>query len=353
MVLATGCRERTRGAIAIPGTRPAGVYTAGTAQNLMNTKNLLVGRRVVVLGSGDIGLIMARRMTLEGAKVLCVAEQRPAPGGLARNVRQCLDDFGIPLLLRCTVTEIVGRGRLEGVVLCQVDEQGRLCPGTERRVDCDTLLLSVGLIPENEVGAQAGIALDPVTNGAVTDPFLQTSVPGIFACGNSRRVMDLADFVTVQGQAAGANAARFVRGEPLAPMPPETANAMAKGLPQPGVTTCILCPKGCQVTWHAGEGARGNGCPKGADYARQEAVDPRRVLTTTLKGADGRLIPVKTSGGVPRDRLLACMETLRHCILPAASLSVGQTALQDPFGLGVDVVVTGSPMEMNYMHNKK
>ena len=165
--------------------------------------------------------------------------------------------------------------------------------------------------------------------------------------------MDLADFVTVQGQAAGANAARFVRGEPLAPMPPETANAMAKGLPQPGVTTCILCPKGCQVTWHAGAGARGNGCPKGADYARQEAVDPRRVLTTTLKGADGRLIPVKTSGGVPRDRLLACMETLRHCILPAASLSVGQTALQDPFGLGVDVVVTGSPMEMNYMHNKK
>ena len=217
VVLATGCRERTRGAIAIPGTRPAGVYTAGTAQNLMNTKNLLVGRRVVVLGSGDIGLIMARRMTLEGAKVLCVAEQRPAPGGLARNVRQCLDDFGIPLLLRCTVTEIVGRGRLEGVVLCQVDEQGRLCPGTERRVDCDTLLLSVGLIPENEVGAQAGIALDPVTNGAVTDPFLQTSVPGIFACGNSRRVMDLADFVTVQGQSAGANAARFVRGEPLAP----------------------------------------------------------------------------------------------------------------------------------------
>lgn len=129
VVLATGCRERTRGAIAIPGTRPAGVYTAGTAQNLMNTKNLLVGRRVVVLGSGDIGLIMARRMTLEGAEVLCVAEQRPAPGGLARNVRQCLDDFGIPLLLRCTVTEIVGRGRLEEVVLCQVDEQGRPVPG--------------------------------------------------------------------------------------------------------------------------------------------------------------------------------------------------------------------------------
>lgn len=190
---------------------------------------------MVVLGSGDIGLIMARRMTLEGAKVLCVAEQRPAPGGLARNVRQCLDDFGIPLLLRCTVTEIVGRGRLEGVVLCQVDEQGPAwCPGTERRVDCDTLLLSVGLIPENEVGAQAGIALDPVTNGAVTDPFLQTSVPGIFACGNSRRVMDLADFVTVQGQAAGANAARFVRGEPLPPCPRRRPTPWPRACPSRG-----------------------------------------------------------------------------------------------------------------------
>lgn len=200
----------------------------------MNTKNLLVGRRVVVLGSGDIGLIMARRMTLEGAKVLCVAEQRPAPGGLARNVRQCLDDFGIPLLLRCTVTEIVGRGRLEGVVLCQVDEQGRLCPGTERRVDCDTLLLSVGLIPENEVGAQAGIALDPVTNGAVTDPFLQTSVPGIFACGNSRRVMDLADFVTVQGQAAGPTPPGLSGESPWPPCPRRRPTPWPRACPSRG-----------------------------------------------------------------------------------------------------------------------
>ena len=353
VVLAMGCRERTRFEIKIPGSRPAGVYTAGLAQRYINIENLRPGHRVVILGSGDIGLIMARRCALEGLEVEGVYELMPYANGLHRNVKNCLEDFDIPLHLSTTVTRVIGRNRVEGVEVTRVDENLAPIPGTERIVACDTLLLSVGLIPENEVGAQAGIALDPVTNGAVTDPFLQTSVPGIFACGNSRRVMDLADFVTVQGQAAGANAARFVRGEPLAPMPPETANAMAKGLPQPGVTTCILCPKGCQVTWHAGEGARGNGCPKGADYARQEAVDPRRVLTTTLKGADGRLIPVKTSGGVPRDCLLACMETLRHCILPAASLSVGQTALQDPFGLGVDVVVTGSPMEMNYMHNKK
>ena len=180
VVLATGCRERTRGAIAIPGTRPAGVYTAGAAQNLLNTKNLMVGRRVVILGSGDIGLIMARRLTLEGATVLCVAEARPVPGGLERNVSQCLYDFGIPLYLSTTVTQIFGPKRVEGVELCQVDAQGQPMPETARRVDCDTLLLSVGLIPENEVGSKAGMAVDPATNGAVTDDFLQdrkTTVP--------------------------------------------------------------------------------------------------------------------------------------------------------------------------------
>lgn len=341
VVLATGCRERTRGAIAIPGTRPAGVYTAGTAQNLMNTKNLMVGRRVVVLGSGDIGLIMARRLTLEGAQVLCVAEQKPAPGGLERNIIQCLYDFGIPLHLRTTVTRIFGPKRLEGVELSQVDAAGRPIPGTGRRVDCDTLLLSVGLIPENEIAAQAGIALDGATNGTVTDGFLQTSVPGIFACGNSRKVMDLADFVSVQGHAAGGNAARFVLGQPLVPMPPETTNAMAKGLPQPGVTTCVLCPKGCRVTLLPGGEAQGNGCPKGADYARQEATAPQRVLTTTLKRPDGTLLPVKTSAGVPKDRLLACMDALRRCAAPAGAVPCGQVVLSDPFGLGVDVIAAG------------
>lgn len=341
VVLATGCRERTRGAIAIPGTRPAGIYTAGTAQNLMNTKNLMVGRRVVILGSGDIGLIMARRLTLEGAAVLCVAEMKATPGGLERNVSQCLYDFGIPLYLGHTVTGIFGRKRLEGVELSQLDSQGQPVAGTQRRIDCDTLLLSVGLIPENEVGAQGGVRLDPATNGALTDGFLQTNVPGIFACGNSRRVMDLADFVTLQGQAAGANAARFVRGLPLEPMPPETSNAMAKGLPQPGVTTCVLCPKGCRVTLLPGDETKGNGCPKGADYAKQEAVAPKRVLTTTLKDQAGRLVPVKTSAGVPKEALLACMETLRHIQLPDQARLPGDLAAADPFGLGVDLVVSG------------
>lgn len=338
VVLATGCRERTRGAIAIPGSRPAGVYTAGTAQNLMNTKNLMVGKQVVILGSGDIGLIMARRLTLEGAQVLCAAEMNPVPSGLERNVSQCLYDFGIPLYLRCTVTNIFGKKRLEGVELSQLDEAGQPIPGSQRVVACDTLLLSVGLIPENEVAAQAGVTLDPKTNGAVTDEYLQTSVPGIFACGNSRKVLDLADFVTVQGLTAGRNAAAFLLDRPLEPMPPETSNAMAKGLPQPGTITCILCPKGCRIRTVADGKVTGNDCPKGEEYALQEQKSPRRVLTTTLKRADGSLLPVKTSQAVPKEHLLDYMDRLRKITVPATSLPCGTVVLRDPFGIGVDVV---------------
>lgn len=340
VVLATGCRERTRGAIAIPGTRPAGVFTAGTAQNLMNTKNFMVGKRVVILGSGDIGLIMARRLTLEGAQVCCVAEMNAAPGGLERNVSQCLYDFDIPLYLRCTVTKIMGRTRVEGVELSRLDAAGQPIPGSQWTVACDTLLLSVGLIPENEVALLAGAALHPDTNGALTDDFLQTSVPGIFSCGNSRRVLDLADFVTEQGLVAGRNAAAFVQKRPMEPMPPETANAMAKGLPQPGVTTCILCPKGCRVRRTVNGEATGHGCPKGAAYAKQEAVAPKRILTTTLKGPDGQLVPVKTAAGIPKEQLLSCMKQLPP-LLPDTPHSIGAVAAKDPFGLGVDLVVSG------------
>lgn len=338
VVLATGCRERTRGALAIPGTHPAGVYTAGTVQNLLNTKDLLVGRRVVLLGSGDIGLIMARRLTLAGAQILCVAEKNAAPSGLERNVSQCLQDFGIPLYLRCTVTNILGKKRVEGVELSQLDDRDRPIPGTQQVLPCDTLLLSVGLIPENEIAAQAGAALDPRTNGAVTDGFLQTSVPGIFACGNSRSVLDLADFVSTQGRTAGRNAAAFLRGQPLEPMPPETSNAMAKGLPQPGVTTCILCPKGCRVRVSPTGQVTGNGCSRGIDYALQEQRAPQRVLTATLRQADGSLLPVKTGGPVPRDELLACAAHLRTVTLPAGPFPCGTVVLADPFGLGVDVL---------------
>lgn len=211
VVLAMGCRERPRGALDICGTRPAGVYTAGTAQRLVNIDGLMPGREVVILGSGDIGLIMARRLTLEGAHVACVAELMPYSGGLKRNIVQCLDDFGIPLLLSHTVVNVEGTKRVEAVTIAQVDEHLKPIPGTEVRYPCDTLLLSVGLLSENELSRQAGVRINPITRGAFVDDSLMTSVPGVFACGNVLHVHDLVDYVSEESAHAGASAARYVR----------------------------------------------------------------------------------------------------------------------------------------------
>lgn len=211
VILAMGCRERPRGALNLPGYRPAGIYTAGTAQRLVNVEGRMPGREVVILGSGDIGLIMARRMTLEGAKVKVVAELMPYSGGLKRNIVQCLEDFGIPLKLSHTVVAIHGKERLTGVTLAQVDHDGRPVPGTEEEYSCDTLLLSVGLIPENELSKNAGVSLNPATSGPVVDESFQTSVGGIFACGNVLHVHDLVDFVSEEAANAGRRAAEYVR----------------------------------------------------------------------------------------------------------------------------------------------
>ena len=210
IVLAMGCRERPRGALGIPGYRPAGIYTAGTAQRLMNIEGYMVGREVVILGSGDIGLIMARRMTLEGAKVKVVAELMPYSGGLKRNIVQCLDDYGIPLRLSHTVTKIHGKRRVEGVTISEVGPDRRPLPGTEEFYSCDTLLLSCGLIPENELSKQAGITLSRVTGGPEVDDGLETSAEGVFACGNVLHVHDLVDFVSEEAARAGRNAAAWV-----------------------------------------------------------------------------------------------------------------------------------------------
>ena len=211
VVLAMGCRERTRGAIAIPGERPSGIFTAGTAQRYLNMEGYMVGRRVVILGSGDIGLIMARRMSLEGAKVLACVELMPYSSGLTRNIVQCLQDYGIPLYLSHTVTSIRGHDRLEQVTVSRVDEQRMPIPGTEMVFECDTLLLSVGLIPENELTRQAGICMDTRTGGAVVYENMETSVPGIFACGNVVHVHDLVDYVSAESERAGAAAAAYVQ----------------------------------------------------------------------------------------------------------------------------------------------
>lgn len=212
VVLAMGCRERTRSEIKIPGSRPAGVFTAGLAQRYINIENLKPGSRAVILGSGDIGLIMARRCTLEGISVEGVYELMPYANGLRRNVKNCLDDFGIPLHLSTTVTRVIGHDRVEAVEVSKVDEHLAPIPGTERVVPCDTLLLSVGLIPENELSVGAGVELDPRTRGAVVDQSLQTGVPGIFACGNVLHVHDLADNVTTESERAGAAAAAYALG---------------------------------------------------------------------------------------------------------------------------------------------
>ena len=211
VVLAMGCRERTRGAIGIPGDRPSGVFTAGTAQRYLNLEGYLCGKRVLILGSGDIGLIMARRMTLEGAKVLACVEVMPYSGGLSRNIAQCLNDFDIPLYLSHTVTEIRAQnGRISGVTVSEVDENRRPIPGTEMDFECDTLLLSVGLIPENELTRGMDIAIDPRTNGAVVYENMETDLPGVFACGNVAHVHDLVDYVSKESEKAGAAAAKYV-----------------------------------------------------------------------------------------------------------------------------------------------
>lgn len=212
VILAMGCRERNRGAVRIPGTRPAGVYTAGAAQLFVNMKGYMPGKKAVVLGSGDIGLIMARRMTLEGAEVKAVLELMPFSGGLKRNIVQCLDDFNIPLMLSHTVTEIHGKERLTGVTIAKVDENFNPIESTKEYIECDTLLLSVGLIPENELAKGAGVDLDPVTGGAVVDESRETSVSGIFSCGNVLHVHDLVDFVSEEAEIAGASAAAYLKG---------------------------------------------------------------------------------------------------------------------------------------------
>ena len=213
VVLAMGCRERPRGALSIAGSRPAGVMTAGTAQKYVNIDGYMPGKKVVILGSGDIGLIMARRMTLEGAEVKVVCELMPYSGGLKRNIVQCLDDFGIPLRLSCTVTATHGKERLEGVTIANVDEKLKPIPGTEQYIECDTLLLSVGLIPENELSNGVGIELDRVTGGPVVDEYRETLHKGIFACGNVLQVHDLVDYVTEESKIAGKGAANYIFGK--------------------------------------------------------------------------------------------------------------------------------------------
>ena len=347
VVLAMGCRERTRGAISVPGDRCAGIFTAGAAQRFINIEGQMVGRRVVILGSGDIGLIMARRMTLEGAKVLACVELMPYSGGLNRNIVQCLHDYDIPLYLSHTVTDIVGRDRLEKVAVSRVDERRQPIPGTEQIFDCDTLLLSVGLLPENELTRALGAEMDPRTNGAVVYENMETSIPGVFACGNVLQVHDLVDFVSAEsgppasdprgerqrrhlhrppahpGGGGRGRGTDFLPGEPgireigrhgqarrdtdrpvqAGPHGPrrDGTHPIARETSVPGrgrrhhrqcrggggmkELICIVCPNGCHLRVDEANGytVTGNACPRGEEYGRNELLHPVRVLTGTVR----------------------------------------------------------------------
>lgn len=365
VVMALGCRERTRGAISIPGSRPAGVFTAGVIQNFVNIRNVMPGRRVVILGSGDVGMIMARRLTLEGAHVEVVVEILPEPAGLARNVSQCLYDYGIPIKCSHTISRIIGKRKLEAVEISRIDEKMKPIPGTEEMIECDALVLSVGLIPENEIAETAGVSLDERTNGALTDAFMQTSVPGIFSCGNSRRIMDLADFVSEQGELAGRNAAAYLTGGAMHSWDEARSTSMLKGYPEPDTVTCTLCPNGCQVKRIAPASAvcagrqdivaaddaenlqsmyTGNKCPRGAVFAEQERTAPRRMLTTTVRSADGRLIPVRTEKPIAKEKIMDAMEDLRafHLTEDAAQVRCGDilTHVSDADGSEVGIIAT-------------
>lgn len=325
VILAMGCRERTRGSIMTPGSRPAGVFTAGSAQKYVNIDGYLPGKRVVILGSGDIGLIMARRMTLEGAKVLACIEVMPYSAGLNRNVVQCLKDYGIPLYLSHTVTEVRGKDRVEQVVACKVDDKFNPVPGTEMTFDCDTLLLSVGLVPENELTRQAGIKMNDQTRGPLLYANCETSIEGIFACGNVAHVHDLADNVSKEALLAGKSAAEYVlkglkHPEELLPINLEkTANYRGEptGLPE-GVESmvCIVCPNGCQLMIdhrNGEEKIEGYKCKRGLEYAKAELSHPKRVITSSvaLTGGSVSRCPVKTSTEIPKERIEALAKFLK------------------------------------------
>lgn len=352
VVLAMGCRERPRGAMNIPGSRPSGIYSAGTAQRFVNIEGRMPGKEVVVLGSGDIGLIMARRMSLQGAKVKMVAEIMPYSGGLKRNIVQCLDDFGIPLKLSHTVTRIHGKDRIEGVTVSKVDENLKPIPGSEEYVSCDTLLLSCGLIPENELSESAGASMDPVTSGPVVNARLQTTAEGVFACGNVLHVHDLVDNVSKEAVEAGANAAAYVKeknkdwGEAVRPkIPAKTKSVIPEGRDAGRTLICIGCPNGCLVTVDKNPDGSlsitGNTCKKGEEYARNEVTAPKRTVTSIVKVIGGKnpVVSVKTKEEIPKEKIAECMKGINRTVLKAP-VSLGQVVIADVADTGVDIVAT-------------
>lgn len=352
VILAMGCRERSRGAMNTPGFRPAGIYSAGTAQLYVNIEGRMPGKKAVIMGSGDIGLIMARRMTLEGADVKCVAEIMPYSGGLKRNIVQCLDDFGIPLLLSHTVIDIKGTKRVEGVTIAKVDDEMKPVAGTEQFIECDTLLLSCGLIPENELTRKLGAAIDPKTNGPYVDECLETDNKGVFACGNVLHVHDIVDHVSEEAEHAGRNAAEYIKnGSCEKASGKGIVESSKKNVFRPGEKddkiTCICCPKGCEMTvGYDSDGnvtISGNSCPNGNKYAVQELTSPVRTVTSTVRITGGvyDTVSVKTREPVPKDKMHECILALKD-IEVKVPVHVGDVIIKNAAGTGIDIVASGN-----------
>ena len=352
VVLAMGCRERPRGVVTIAGTRPSGVNTAGEAQKLLNLDGLHIGERIVILGSGDIGLIMARRFTLEGKKVLAVIEKMPYPSGLMRNKVQCLDDFSIPLRLSHTVTKILGKNRLEAVLVAKVDENFRPIAGTEEKINCDTLVTSVGLIPEMELGRGLGLVMDSATSSAAVNRYGQTSLPWVFACGNLLYVHDLVDDVTVESEQTGAAAACFALGKPLpddCSITTPTAQE-SKAIP-PDSLICTACPIGCVITVKKKDAAaamsyenaeiEGSLCDRGIEYAMDELINPLRNYTTTVAiGADrSRRLPVRTQSPVPKDKVMQVMAEIKSLRIDSP-VRYGKVLIESVADTGVAIIAS-------------
>jgi len=354
LILATGCRERTAKQIDIYGTRPSGVFTAGAAQYYINILGQMPAKRCIILGSGDIGLIMARRLALEGADVLGVYEAKQTPGGLLRNVLQCVNDFDIPLKLGHTVTRLFGTQRLEAVETYQVDNNLEPIPGTSEIVDCDTLIVSVGLIPENELAEMLGIELSTQTRGPICDQNYMTKIEGVFSCGNAQVVSDLVDDVSISGEAAGQSAARYRKGhkEEQRLLVPENASSDLPHVASHGDRAikefyCITCPSGCLLRIIKCNNPydleiEGHQCERGVDFARAELTNPMRSLTTTVRTtfADIPALPVRTDGEIPKALIWDAIRVLRRIVV-SERLGCGVTVLNDLAGSGVRVIATG------------
>lgn len=341
VIVATGCRERGRGLAGIPGTRPAGIYTAGTAQALINLQNFMPGRRVVVVGSGDIGLIMARRITLEGGTVLCVVEKEDVPGGLRRNIMQCLEDYGIPLYTNTVVSNVYGKERVSGIDVSQIDADGRILPDSSRHYDCDTLILSVGLIPE--------------------DDMVEDRHGGIFLCGNSLYVHDLVDDVSMEGEMVAGQVETYLMKLASGQKPDETRFSypgidtmrkkrldilrrkkdVARKKAETGTKTitCIMCPNGCEITYDL----QGGMCGKGPEYVKNEILNPKRTLTTSVKVAGGTipLVSVKTTESIAKESLMDAMKLISE-IEVDAPVELGQVIRENFMEPGVSLIATKS-----------